>query len=77
VAHMVVVLYDAQSKASNDGAMQQWEWEMISQSEIREPIESAADSGRDEELILAAARDPKSASVRKRDEIERIALASR
>ncbi len=30
-----------------------------------------------EELILAAARDPKSASVRKRDEIERIALASR
>jgi len=30
-----------------------------------------------EELILAAARDPKSLSVRKRDEIERIALASR
>ncbi len=30
-----------------------------------------------EELILAAARDPKSQSVRKRDEIERIALASR
>ncbi len=30
-----------------------------------------------DELILAAARDPKSASVRKRDEIERIALASR
>jgi small subunit ribosomal protein S7 len=30
-----------------------------------------------EELILAAARDPKSASVRRRDEIERIALASR
>ena len=30
-----------------------------------------------EELALAAARDPKSASVRKRDEIERIALASR
>ncbi len=30
-----------------------------------------------EELVLAAARDPKSASVRKRDEIERVALASR
>ena len=30
-----------------------------------------------DELILAAARDPKSASVKKRDEIERIALASR
>lgn len=30
-----------------------------------------------EELILAAARDPKSASVKRRDEIERIALASR
>jgi len=30
-----------------------------------------------EELALAAARDAKSASVRKRDEIERIALASR
>jgi len=30
-----------------------------------------------EELVLAAARDAKSASVRKRDEIERIALASR
>jgi small subunit ribosomal protein S7 len=30
-----------------------------------------------DELILAAARDPKSASVRKRDEIERIALSSR
>ncbi len=30
-----------------------------------------------EELALAAARDPKSASVRKRDEIERIALSSR
>jgi small subunit ribosomal protein S7 len=30
-----------------------------------------------DELILAAARDPKSLSVRKRDEIERIALASR
>ena len=30
-----------------------------------------------DELILAAARDAKSASVRKRDEIERIALASR
>lgn len=30
-----------------------------------------------EELILAAARDPKSQSVRKRDEIERIALSSR
>lgn len=30
-----------------------------------------------DELVLAAARDPKSASVRKRDEIERVALASR
>src|SRR2546422_9828750 len=30
-----------------------------------------------DELILAAARDPKSASVRKRDEIERITLSSR
>lgn len=30
-----------------------------------------------EELILAAARDPKSLSVKRRDEIERIALASR
>src|SRR5712692_8151781 len=30
-----------------------------------------------DELILAAARDPKSLSVKKRDEIERIALASR
>lgn len=30
-----------------------------------------------EELVLAAARDSKSASVRKRDEIERVALASR
>ncbi len=30
-----------------------------------------------EELILAAARDAKSASVRKRDEMERVALASR
>lgn len=30
-----------------------------------------------DELVLAAARDAKSASVRKRDEIERIALASR
>jgi small subunit ribosomal protein S7 len=30
-----------------------------------------------DELILAAARDPKSQSVKKRDEIERIALASR
>jgi len=30
-----------------------------------------------EELVLAAARDPKSASVRKRDEMERIALSSR
>ena len=30
-----------------------------------------------DELIFAAARDPKSASVRKRDEMERVALASR
>jgi small subunit ribosomal protein S7 len=30
-----------------------------------------------DELVLAAARDPKSQSVKKRDEIERIALASR
>src|SRR5437867_2648092 len=30
-----------------------------------------------DELVLASARDPKSLSVKKRDEIERIALASR